>query len=401
MQDEDLPVEERAAGDGARTAGSAHGRPMSAVDRSARARSAGRRPSAGQSLSGLVRGLLHRLRTWLDSAWNDHPNGSSGPGAVRQTADVVGPRRSTPGTSTIAPAETSSRAIGAAANERRSPIEPTEARVAESEMARTVEPWAIPDAELRSPRPEICPFLRAEAAGALGVPLGVPLEFPDVRNRCAAFGEPIPQSRRQQELVCLHVAHANCPRYLRGALVSRETLSRASTGRPLPRATLGATAILGISTIVAVAFVVTNGGLRVPAAAVTSLSPSGVAQVAPAASVGGPSPAISATSRPTASASAGATPVPSPTQAPTPSPAPTPVPAKSPAASPTSNRYQVLTACQDRPACYIYTVRSGDNLFSIAHWFGIPLDTVYSLNPWLRTTGLRPGQRITLPPPTR
>jgi spore germination protein YaaH len=49
----------------------------------------------------------------------------------------------------------------------------------------------------------------------------------------------------------------------------------------------------------------------------------------------------------------------------------------------------------------MYVVRSGDNLYSIAHWFGVPLDTVYQMNPTLRTAGLRTGLRIDLPPPTR
>jgi LysM repeat protein len=49
----------------------------------------------------------------------------------------------------------------------------------------------------------------------------------------------------------------------------------------------------------------------------------------------------------------------------------------------------------------VYTVRSGDNVVSIARYFGVPLDTVYDLNPWLRGTGLRAGQKLILPPPTR
>jgi LysM repeat protein len=46
-------------------------------------------------------------------------------------------------------------------------------------------------------------------------------------------------------------------------------------------------------------------------------------------------------------------------------------------------------------------VRSGDNLVSIARYFGVPLETVYRLNPWTRTSGLRAGQELILPPPTR
>jgi len=68
---------------------------------------------------------------------------------------------------------------------------------------------------------------------------------------------------------------------------------------------------------------------------------------------------------------------------------------------PTSNRYALLRACPNKPRCWIYTVRSGDNLFSIAHYFGVPLDTVRRLNPWTRTQALRAGKQLILPPPTR
>ena len=43
-----------------------------------------------------------------------------------------------------------------------------------------------------------------------------PIETPDPANRCTALHDAVPQSLRQQELVCLSSAHVNCPRYLRG-----------------------------------------------------------------------------------------------------------------------------------------------------------------------------------------
>ena len=49
----------------------------------------------------------------------------------------------------------------------------------------------------------------------------------------------------------------------------------------------------------------------------------------------------------------------------------------------------------------MYLVRPGDNLFSIARWFGVPLDAVYGMNPALRASTLTSGMRIELPPPTR
>jgi hypothetical protein len=70
-------------------------------------------------------------------------------------------------------------------------------------------------------------------------------------------------------------------------------------------------------------------------------------------------------------------------------------------ATPSSDRYALLTPCSDRPDCWIYVIRSGDNLFSIANYFGVPLETVYALNPTTRTTPLRAGQPLVLPAPTR
>jgi hypothetical protein len=99
--------------------------------------------------------------------------------------------------------------------------------------------------------------------------------------------------------------------------------------------------------------------------------------------------------------------VPTPTPAPTvgstpkPTPKPTPRPSVRPAPKPTSDRFSVLVRCPNQPNCWIYTVRSGDNLFSIAHWFGVPIDSIYAMNPWLRTTPLRAGEELRIPTPTR
>ncbi len=49
----------------------------------------------------------------------------------------------------------------------------------------------------------------------------------------------------------------------------------------------------------------------------------------------------------------------------------------------------------------MYTVRSGDNLYSIANYFGHSLSTIYRLNPWARDTRLKAGQELVLPPPRR
>jgi hypothetical protein len=84
---------------------------------------------------------------------------------------------------------------------------------------RPVDEGWLPMLEDRSPDPEICPFLRAVDDADR---LVAPVETPDPANRCAALRDAVPQSLRQQELVCLSSGHVNCPRYLRGALVIAE-----------------------------------------------------------------------------------------------------------------------------------------------------------------------------------
>jgi transposase len=72
-----------------------------------------------------------------------------------------------------------------------------------------------------------------------------------------------------------------------------------------------------------------------------------------------------------------------------------------PTATPTSDRYRLLEPCPDRKGCWIYTIRSGDNLFSIARYFGVALSTIYAWNPQYPATGLRAGAQVRMPPPTR
>jgi hypothetical protein len=142
-------------------------------------------------------------------------------------------------------------------------------------------PW-LEGLDLRSPDPRVCPFLRAlDDTDQLAAPIGAP----DALNRCAALREAIPQSLRQQELVCLTSGHVNCPRYLRGAMVAEATPRRAamtlnSVRRlALPRPSLSpaifaATLVLIAAFAGSVAFVVARGGLAMPVAAIERPSPS-------------------------------------------------------------------------------------------------------------------------------
>jgi LysM repeat protein len=192
------------------------------------------------------------------------------------------------------------------------------------------------------------------------------------------------------------------------------------TTRPtVPRATVAALLILVLSAGISFGFVVKRGGIDLPvvggepssSAVADVAAETPLATAAPSESAG-EAPTIITASRPPASTipteSPGASPTPeptptaTPTQAPTPSPTPTATPRPRPTATPASDRYKLLSACPDKPRCYIYTVRAGDNLYSIAHWFGVALSTIYDWNPtYANGAHLRAGDQIRMPPPTR
>lgn len=246
--------------------------------------------------------------------------------------------------------------------------------------------------EDRSIDPVICPFLRSAGAGGLMTPIPTP----DPSNRCAALAGAVPQSLRQQELVCLSMGHVNCPRYLRGtslvAGAAPEPVVRA--GRTISPAMLASIVVLVFALTASIGFVLARGDRASISTDGPSASTSNVAVVSPSAvasdvpSVG---PSVAATTSPTPTVS------PSPT--PTPTPTPEPTARRTPRPTPESDRYRLLRACGTR--CWMYRVRPGDNLFSIARYFGVPLASIYSRNPWLRSAGLRAGQQLRLPPPTR
>lgn len=154
----------------------------------------------------------------------------------------------------------------------------------------------------------------------------------------------------------------------------------------------------------------------------TLVAPS--ADVTPGPTVAPPSPSPAITLQPTLPPTPVATPPPTPRPTPTaartpapaatpartarptarPTPRPTPVPTLPPVsvASPSASRLAVLTKCATRPDCYIYTIRPGDNLYSIAQWFGVPEQTVIDLNPWLPPNRvIYTGQKLIIPTPTR
>jgi LysM repeat protein len=174
---------------------------------------------------------------------------------------------------------------------------------------------------------------------------------------------------------------------------------RGRSNRTVTPAIAAALVVLAASFALSVAFVLANGGLDLPAAQRASSSSGDLGAVPTPGATSTEVAAASAPASPASSASATPeSPAPS-TAKPTPAPSATPRPAATPRSS--SNRYDLLTACPDTPDCWIYVVREGDNLFSIARYFGVPLAVVETRNPWTKDTQLVAGQKLLLPPPTR
>jgi len=277
--------------------------------------------------------------------------------------------------------------------------DPTAGRPAHPVDAGQPIPAWLPMLDDRSPNAAICPFLRAVDDQGI---TGPPTEVPDPSNRCAALREPVPQSLRQQELVCLTAGHVNCPRYLRGAVAASEVATPAArAGRAVTPAVLASIAVLALAFTASIAFIVSRGSLDLTAAVTPRPSASVVAAVP--TTEGTLAPTIAPTTAPTPAATSAPTPSPAPTSSPAPTPTPTPTPTPEPTVTPgpTSDRYALLKPCPDTPKCWIYTVRRGDNLFSIANYFGVSLQSIYDRNPWARTQSLRAGRELRLPPPTR
>ena len=132
------------------------------------------------------------------------------------------------------------------------------------------------------------------------------------------------------------------------------------------------------SAAAAITFAAFTGGLQLPTSAPTDVA---VVHPTPGASTSTPAPTL-------------------PSIPPTATTAPTPEPTAASTPAPTSDRFALLVPCPSTPDCYIYTIRRGDNLSSIAHYFGVSLDAIKVMNPGL-TTPIQPGTAIKLPPPTR
>lgn len=244
--------------------------------------------------------------------------------------------------------------------------------------------------------PAICQFLAAESDL---LDLTQPVPSPDHANRCVALGEPVPQSSRQQELVCLTGSHVNCPRFLRGTLMG-SPVSAPPAREPVSRAVLGSALVLVAALAASFGFLAVRGGFDV---ALVSPDPSQVA-VAPTASQA-PVPPSSSAPPPSQTPAATVSPsvAPSPTPAPSTPPQSTPPPpTPGPTPRPSSDRFALLTPCPSTPDCWIYVIRAGDNLRSIANYFGVSYERILDMNPSINDPAtVRPGFRLRIPTPTR
>lgn len=231
-------------------------------------------------------------------------------------------------------------------------------------------------------------------------------------HRCAAFGDPLPLSLRQQELVCLQRVHVSCPRYIRGTLLANENQARTEPQeerRGVPVLTL-----IGVVLVVLAAAILLGALLGLPplgGGASASKSPIAAASASRSATAA-PKP----TASPTARSSASAAVVASPTAAPahTPTPAPTPVATITWPPGATASRMDLLVACTGQANCYVYTVRGpgpapsgngskvADTLAGVVGFFGVDLATVRQMNPWLNGgSTVHPGDQLKIPAPTK
>lgn len=266
------------------------------------------------------------------------------------------------------------------------------------------------DAESAGNAPAVCKFLRSIGPdGKLFEPGGEAVPT----HRCAAFGDPLPLSLRQQELVCLQRVHVSCPRYMRGTLLAEESATTAGEEKPrsgMPYLTIAGLALVALAGIAAIAGMMgllpgSSGGVN------ASNAPSLVGAITASPSptrTAGPTPTLIPAPTPSPTLTSSPSPSPSPTAAATPSPTATPVATASWPPGATASRMNLLVPCPGQANCYIYTVRGAgangskvaDTVAGIAHFFGVDVPGIYALNPGA-SSGIHPGDKLKIPPPTR
>ncbi len=280
------------------------------------------------------------------------------------------------------------------------------------DMPNRFRPWA--DTAQPGPGPMRCHFLRSvgpDGRLAEAQKTAVPT------HRCAAFGDPLPLSLRQQELVCLQRVHVSCPRYVRGTLLANENQSVASS-KEQRSGGIPVLTIAGVGLVILALGVLLTAGLGLPPFAGSAPASKPVVAVASASASASRTPTATLTAPPSASpvaqnsASARASAVPTTAPTPTPTPTPTPAPTAAPTSSwppgATASRMDLLVPCTGQANCWVYTVRAAgdnggtvnDNVAGIARFFGVDAQAIYTLNPG-SSSGITPGHKLKIPPPTR
>jgi LysM repeat protein len=255
--------------------------------------------------------------------------------------------------------------------------------------------------------PVRCHFLRS--VGADGK-LADPQKTAVPTHRCAAYGDPLPLSLRQQELVCLQRVHISCPRYVRGTLLANEAQPQAEATEKraggVPVLTLG-----GIGLVVAAVLILLSAVLGIgPLGGGSPASHPPIAIATPTATpTATPSASPSPTAQPSPSTSASASVKPTLT----PKPTATPKPTSSWPPGATASRMNLLVPCDAQANCWVYTVRGAgpppsgngskvaDNLSGIAVFFGVKANDIRALNGMSGTDVIHPGEKLKIPPPTR
>jgi LysM repeat protein len=70
----------------------------------------------------------------------------------------------------------------------------------------------------------------------------------------------------------------------------------------------------------------------------------------------------------------------------------------------------LVVPCPNQANCYIYTIRGpgpsgngskvADTVPGVARFFGVSVNSVYAMNPG-SASGVQPGDKLKIPPPTR
>ena len=276
------------------------------------------------------------------------------------------------------------------------PVAPDAGQADAKDLPPRFRPWSEPVASSSA----FCQFLRSVGADGR---LSEAQKTAVPTHRCAAFGDPLPLSLRQQELVCLQRVHVSCPRYVRGTLLAggnRPGLAQEER----QSGTVSLMTLVGVGLVILAIGVFLTAFLGLPPLGggwPTTHSPvAAVSGSRAPASTAGPTATQTALGAPSALATAVTTAATAAKPTPTLTPAPASVSSWPPGA--TASRMSRVVLCAGQANCYVYTVGQGDRLSFIADFFGVDINAIWQMNPWLGgSANIRVGDKLQIPPPTK